>query len=218
MGTLNYTNKQYEVDEDGFLMNPNHWDEDFAKATAPKVNITEGLTNEHWCIITFIRSFYQEKSRCPMIFEIGRECGLKLMDLKRLFPTGYLRGACKLAGLSYLEEEVHSSWLPSQRWIKISKSKEKRVYRVNIRGFLIDPSEWDEEYAAFKAQEMKMSQLTEKHWEIIRYLREQFEKTGTVPTVYTTCETHNIEIEDLERLFPDGYHRGAVKISGLHVR
>ncbi len=47
----------------------------------------------------------------------------------------------------------------------------------------------------------------------------QFKNAGeTVPTVYETCEENRIEIEDLEALFPDGYHRGAVKISGLRVR
>ncbi len=50
-----------------------------------------------------------------------------------------------------------------------------------------------------------------------RFLRKRFQETGSVPTVYETCEQNKIEIEDLERLFPDGYHRGAVKISGLHV-
>ena len=218
MGTIYYSNKPYEIDEDGFLINPSDWDEDFAKGTAPKVSITEGLTNEHWCILTFLRNTYQETGKCPMVYEIGRECGLKLMDLKRLFPTGYLRGACKLAGLSYLEEEVHSSWMPSQRWIKDSISKSRKVYRVNFRGFLIDPREWDEEYAVFKAMEMKMPQLTEKHWKIIRYLRDQFEKTKIVPTVYETCEANQVDLEELGGLFPDGYHRGAVKIAGLHVR
>ena len=36
-------------------------------------------------------------------------------------------------------------------------------------------------------------------------------------TAYETCADNEVEIEDLERLFPDGYHRGAVKISGLRV-
>jgi tRNA 2-thiouridine synthesizing protein E len=49
-------------------------------------------------------------------------------------------------------------------------------------------------------------------------IRKRFEETGTVPTVYETCEMNQIELEDLESLFPDGYHRGAVKIAGLRVR
>jgi sulfur relay (sulfurtransferase) DsrC/TusE family protein len=60
--------------------------------------------------------------------------------------------------------------------------------------------------------------LGDKHWQIIKYLRERYEKDKEVPTVYETCEENNIELEELEQLFPDGYHRGAVKIAGLRVR
>ncbi len=60
--------------------------------------------------------------------------------------------------------------------------------------------------------------LNESHWQIIRFLREFFRKNHRVPTVYETCESLRLSIEELERLFPDGYHRGAVKIAGLRVR
>ena len=218
MATVEFEGKAYEVDELGFLSHPEQWDENFARGTAPLVGILSGLTNEHWCIIVFIRSTFAETGRCPMVHEIGRDCGMKLADLKKLFPSGYLRGACKLAGLTYLEEEVHTSWLPTQRMTKVTTALTERVYRVNIWGFLIDPSEWDEEYAVFRAREMKMPELTQKHWSIIRFLREQFQKTGAVPTVHRTCEANKIEIEELGELFPTGYNRGAVKIAGLRVR
>jgi tRNA 2-thiouridine synthesizing protein E len=95
---------------------------------------------------------------------------------------------------------------------------EKKVYRVDAYGFLVDPSEWDEDFAINKSEELKMPKgLTNEHWRIVRFLRGRFEQTGSVPTVYETCADNGIEIEDLERLFPDGYHRGAVKISGLRV-
>jgi tRNA 2-thiouridine synthesizing protein E len=60
--------------------------------------------------------------------------------------------------------------------------------------------------------------LSESHWNIIHFLRDRFVKNGTVPTVYETCGDNGIDLEELERLFPDGYHRGAVKIAGLRVR
>ena len=57
--------------------------------------------------------------------------------------------------------------------------------------------------------------LTEKHWKIIYYLRARFAKTGKIPTIYETCGDNGIDIEEFGELFPDGYHRGAVKIAGL---
>ncbi len=78
--------------------------------------------------------------------------------------------------------------------------------------------EWDEDFAINKSIELKMPEsLTDQHWKIIRFLRKRFQETGSVPTVYEACESNQIEIEDLERLFPDGYHRGAVKVSGLRA-
>ena len=47
--------------------------------------------------------------------------------------------------------------------------------------------------------------------------RERFERDGKVPTVYETCEVHGLEIDDLEHMFPDGYHRGVVKLAGLRL-
>ena len=87
---------------------------------------------------------------------------------------------------------------------------------MNARGFLVDPSEWDEDFAVFKCHEMKIpTPLTEKHWNIIRYLRAQFAENGKIPTVCETCTANRIDIADLGELFPDGYNRGALKIAGL---
>jgi tRNA 2-thiouridine synthesizing protein E len=210
--------KGYRVDADGFLLDPGEWDAKFAEGLASSVGIPGGLTSQHWYVINFIRESFAVNGKCPTIYEICRAHGLRLAELKRLFPTGYLRGACRLAGLTYSEEPAHTSWLPRTRPERTLKTPKERIYRVDIHGFLVDPSEWDEDYVVFKALEMKMPSLTDDHWRVINFLRKRFEETGTVPTVYETCEENRIELENLESLFPDGYHRGAVKVSGLRVR
>jgi tRNA 2-thiouridine synthesizing protein E len=66
---------------------------------------------------------------------------------------------------------------------------------------------------------MKMPDLLrDKHWQIIHFIRNTYRTSRVVPTVYETCAAHHMEVKDLEKLFPDGYHRGAVKIAGLRVR
>lgn len=218
MGTVTFSDKTYEVDEQGFLSNPAQWDANFAREIAPELGITRGLTDEHWCIITFIRDQFMKTGQCPMVYEIGKHCGIGLAKMKSLFPTGYLRGACKLAGITYRLEEAHSGWLPARRMTAVKTPLYERVYRVNYRGFLIDHTDWDEEYSVYKAKELGMAELTQEHWDIIAFLRERFTKTGEIPTVYETCEAHQLELEDLEKLFPTGYHRGAVKLAGLRQR
>jgi tRNA 2-thiouridine synthesizing protein E len=215
---VSFRGKCYLLDEEGFLLNPDDWTKDFVEYMAPLTGIDNSLTPAHWGVIDQIRKSFSEAGTCPLVYELCRAENLRLADLKRLFPSGYLRGACRLAGLTYMEERAHEAWLPSTKFKKMN-SLEDRVYRVNIRGFLIDPSEWDEDYAVFKFREMKMpGNPTDKHWNIIRFLRSRYKETGKVPTVYETCEANGLELEDLASLFPDGYHRGAVKIAGLRQR
>jgi sulfur relay (sulfurtransferase) DsrC/TusE family protein len=45
-----------------------------------------------------------------------------------------------------------------------SVHKEENPSQINVRGFLINPSDWDERYARYKAWEMEIPKLTQKHW------------------------------------------------------
>lgn len=186
---------------------------------APKTGISGTLSDSHWSVIGLIRNSLVVTGKCPKVYDICKACRLRILDMKQLFPAGYLRGACKLAGVSYTDWAIRSSPRAGHGPTHLSPSLRKRIYRVDITGFLVDPSEWDEEYAICKAEEMNMPQeLTDAHWRIIGFLRDRFEKGGEVPTVYDTCEANGIAVEELEGLFPDGYRRGAVKLAGLPSR
>ena len=214
MSTLTFMNKDYEVDSEGFLLDSNKWDEDFANGMASEVRIVDGLTREHWKIINFIRDTFKELGRCPLVYQTCKAHEIRLNQLRDLFPTGYLRGACKLAGITYKQGYVAHAWLSD-----IPVAPLEKVYQVDVRGFLTNPFEWDEQFAVYKAYEMKMpDKLNARHWQIITFMRESFKKNKKVPTVYETCEANQIDIDELEVLFPDGYHRGAVKIAGLRAK
>jgi TusE/DsrC/DsvC family sulfur relay protein len=218
MSTFTFGKKTYKIDTDEYLSDFNDWDEDFARGMAPKVGIISDLSEYHWKIINFIRDFYKRTGKCPLVYETCRMNRLHLQELKKLFPAGYLRGACKLAGITYLEGYLDRSGLEELTERVTLGDQEKKTYEVNVRGYLINPQEWDREYAIYAANKMKMPSLTDKHWQVINFIRESFEKNNLVPIVYETCEATGIDLEELQLLFPDGYHRGAVKISGLRVR
>jgi tRNA 2-thiouridine synthesizing protein E len=219
MDTFTYEGKTYDVDEMGFLLDLDGWDEDFAEGISQQLKIPGGLTKEHWDVIHFIRKAFKDTGKCPLVYEACRMQGLHLKDLRRLFPTGYMRGACKLAGITYREGYLGQTYFPTTAE-DLNVISVDKTYETDVRGFLVYPDEWDEYYAAFRAFDMKIpgGRLTEDHWKIIRYLRESWAKSHVVPTIYETCGTNGIDLEELERLFPDGYHRGAVKIAGLRVR
>lgn len=209
----------FELDSEGYLLNPKKWSRTLAEGLAQELGITEGLTKEHWDVIDFIRSAFETTGKCPNVFEACRANNIRRPELKRLFPAGYMRGACKLAGLSYKDAYLGADYMEHSAK-DLHAVAQRQEYRVDVRGFLVDPDEWDEHYAAHRAHEMKIpgGKLGKMHWQIIRFLRSTYYKTGKIPTVTETCEAQNIDIDELEQLFPDGYHRGAVKIAGLRLR
>lgn len=217
MPTFEFANKMYLIDSDEFLVDFNAWDENFARGIAPKVGIISGLSEDHWRVIRFIREQYKKTGKCPLVYETARMNRLHLEELKRLFPAGYLRGACKVAGITYKEGYLEQSWVEDFAE-QITADGPGKTYEINVRGFLVNPSQWDKSYALHRAWEMKMPKLTDKHWQILEFLRQRFATNNIVPTVYETCEANHIELDELQRLFPDGYHRGAVKLAGLRVR
>ena len=218
MKNFDYNGKSYEIDSHGFLMDPDEWDENFAEGMAESARITGGLTDDHWRFIRFIRNTFEKINQCPLVYIACKNNDIGLGNLKELFPTGYLRGACKLAGVTYREGYGQRLWL-EEHMVHNTRMYERKNYSTDVHGFLGNPNDWDENFAIHKAHEIGMTDyLTDQHWDIINFLRERFSETHTVPTVYETCEHFHIDLDELERLFPVGYHRGAVKIAGLHVR
>lgn len=90
--------RTYDVDEDGFLQEPDKWNEDVAKDFARTEGITE-LTDAHWKVINYIRGYFLQFGIAPMVRKVCKESGYKLNEVYQLFPSGPAKGACKLAGL-----------------------------------------------------------------------------------------------------------------------
>ena len=211
--------QEYRIDDNGFLISPGDWDEGFARTYARSAGIKGGLTDEHWTVIRFIRDTFEERGRVPLVYVTCMNFKMRLKDLKRLFPAGYHRGACRLAGVAYWTAQ-------SQHWVegKPPVAAERppdgghplQGYRTDTLGFLLDPADWDRGFAEASAAALEMpGGLTADHWRIIDYLRAAHARDGVVPTLYATCEDNGLELSDLQRLFPDGYHRGAVRLAGL---
>lgn len=87
------------VDEDGFMENPEEWNERVALALASTEDVTE-LTEDHWKIINYLRDYFKQYGIAPMIRKLCKETGYSLKTIYELFPSGPAKGACKVAGLA----------------------------------------------------------------------------------------------------------------------
>ncbi|HPG72701.1 MAG TPA: TusE/DsrC/DsvC family sulfur relay protein [Bacteroidales bacterium] len=98
MAQLEIEGKVFEVDGDGFLQNPEIWNDNVARLFA-KTDGIEDMNEQHWAVVRVIRRNFEEKGMAPMVRVICKETGLKLKDIYELFPLGPARGACRIAGL-----------------------------------------------------------------------------------------------------------------------
>lgn len=88
-----------EIDEDGFIQEPEKWNEDVAKALGKGEGVEE-LTPEHWKLINYLREYFQQYGVAPMIRKLCKQTGFSLQDIYKMFPSGPAKGACKVAGLA----------------------------------------------------------------------------------------------------------------------
>ena len=90
--------KTLEFDKDGFMIDPGLWDDKVAAAIATDEGISE-LSETHWKIVKFIRTYWKEHDLAPPVRLICKELGVGVRDIYRLFTSGPARGACRVAGL-----------------------------------------------------------------------------------------------------------------------
>jgi tRNA 2-thiouridine synthesizing protein E len=98
MPTFTKDDISIEVDEDGFMATPEEWNEAIAAAIATTEGV-EGLTEEHWKVVNYLREYFLKFGVAPMIRKLCKETGFKLNKIYELFPSGPAKGACKVAGL-----------------------------------------------------------------------------------------------------------------------
>jgi TusE/DsrC/DsvC family sulfur relay protein len=89
-----------------------------------------------------------------------------------------------------------------------------RQIHVNDEGFLTDPAEWDEGLAATLASQIGI-ELTEAHWNILRFLRQDYASQGQTPTLRRVATAGGVPIKELFALFPQKPAKKMAYIAGL---
>jgi TusE/DsrC/DsvC family sulfur relay protein len=87
-----------DVDAEGFLTDPQQWNEPIAEAIAAQNGIPE-LTARHWLVVRFMRDRYLQTGNAPSIRSLGKESGVPVKELYQLFPKGPAKLAAKIGGI-----------------------------------------------------------------------------------------------------------------------
>ncbi|MGA7987432.1 MAG: TusE/DsrC/DsvC family sulfur relay protein [Candidatus Dormiibacterota bacterium] len=85
----------------------------------------------------------------------------------------------------------------------------------NDEGFFEDPSQWSEAMVPELAQAEGIATLTDRHWKVIRFMRNEYLQKGTGPTVRVLGKTSGVSIKELYELFPKGPAKVAARIAGI---
>jgi len=96
---------QYARDAEGYLFQPEDWDEAFTHIIAREEGIE--LNDTYWQAIKFIRDSFHEHDVAPdvrhLVSHMAAEHQCSKKEAKKLvfdlFPYGYVKQACKIAGM-----------------------------------------------------------------------------------------------------------------------
>ena len=86
---------------------------------------------------------------------------------------------------------------------------------LNDEGFFVHPEQWTEEMAPDLARREGIDTLTDAHWQVIRFMRDEYAAKGTGPTVRILGKSSGVSVKELYQLFPKGPAKVAAKIAGI---
>lgn len=96
-------------DTDGYLLEPNEWDQQVAFDLASHAGI-ETLTADHWKVLNWLREHYNEDTALPMIRRTCKDVGLEEHCVTHLFGDPTV--AWRIAGLPNPGEEA-KAYMPT---------------------------------------------------------------------------------------------------------
>jgi TusE/DsrC/DsvC family sulfur relay protein len=89
-----------------------------------------------------------------------------------------------------------------------------RQVHVNEEGFLTEYDEWDEDLAKVLAQQIGID-LTDAHWKVIRFLRDDFKTQGETATTRRVQQVGGVPVKEQFVLFPKKPGKKMSYIAGL---
>ena len=97
-GEFEVTGLKVRLDEDGFLENPEVWNDDVALWLAKNLLGLPTLSETHWKLVRYLHQYWATHGVCPPIKMVTKATGITYEEMYDLFPEGPGHGACRVAG------------------------------------------------------------------------------------------------------------------------
>lgn len=81
-------------------------------------------------------------------------------------------------------------------------------------GYMADAKTWTEEIAGAIAEDEGIA-LTERHWMVINFARQEFFENDDAPTLRRITKRTDVNTKEMYQLFPDGPAKKAAMVAGL---
>jgi tRNA 2-thiouridine synthesizing protein E len=86
--------------------------------------------------------------------------------------------------------------------------------QVDAEGFMTEYDEWDEEVGTALAAQIGID-MTDEHWQVITFLREDFSQEGQTATIRRVANVGGIPTKQLFMLFPKKPAKKMSYVAGL---
>lgn len=82
-------------------------------------------------------------------------------------------------------------------------------------GFLLRTDDWTPELGVEIARQNGVPELTPRHWQVVRFMRDRYLATGSAPSIRALGKESGVPVKELYALFPKGPAKLAAKIGGI---
>lgn len=98
-----------------------------------------------------------------------------------------------------------------------------QTVEANEKGYLVNVDDWNEEVAKVMAAQDGIEELTERHWDVIHYLRDEYlNNAGNQPNMRNLVKAmqqkwgdKKLDAKALYELFPNNPDKQGSKLAGL---
>jgi tRNA 2-thiouridine synthesizing protein E len=97
MATAIIAGQEVQINEEGFLTNPDEWTQDIGAELAKNIGVE--MTDEHWALINWLRADFKEKGETATTRRVQTVGGFPTKKQFELFPKKPAKKMAYIAGL-----------------------------------------------------------------------------------------------------------------------